>query len=178
MKESQMQGIMNYIASDTGALVTDDMRKLWLDQFGKEEYERMMTAARLLIARKRFDRFPRCADMWDAIHELDNTGEGWGASWDLWAKLAAHFGSYQKETAYSDFQRLDPIGAHALGSMYKDFFTLETSDMNTFRAQYRQRYEFIQQKSKSLVNRPRDMVPAGNPIVQLVQNTIKRLGAK
>lgn len=149
MNAREMHDIMTYIFADFDLAITSEKRAVWLDQFKHYDYKIGMLAARLLLGRKTFGP-PKASDFLEAIKEVTATDaerQTWGEAWDLWIEIARRHGYYNAAAAFELYKRKCELGGSALGTSYKDWFSLKTDDVPTFRAQFRQRFEALQKRA-------------------------------
>lgn len=146
---------LTYLAADLGKEVTKEKVAVWHDQFQSISGKMLLEAARLLLSRKVYGNFPRCADMWEALKELSTpSGTDWASAWDLFVKLARKHSRYSLTNLREEYARRCPSGEKAMGTMMKEYFDLAERDLPTFRAQFRQKYEVLQERESSEVFRP------------------------
>lgn len=148
MNEREMHDLMTYIFADHDAEIKPEKRKVWLDQFGHLSFEEGMLAARVLIGRKSYG-VPKVHDFATVIEEITKNHESWGEAYDKWVSLAKRFGYYRAQECFEAYENASPIGAKALGTSAKEWFSLKTEDNGIFKAQFRQRYEILSERAKN-----------------------------
>lgn len=185
MNERQMHDVMTYIGADFDADVKPEKRRVWLDQFGHLDYEVAMCAARVLVSRKTFGA-PRAHDFACVVDEITAGREGretWGEAWDAWILCARKFGSYRIAECKVAFAEVSPMGAAAMGTSADEWFMLPVADVNTFKAQFRQRYEALSERERTerltspVVKSAIDKVRARNPQLSAGETAFALLGA-
>lgn len=170
MNERELNEVMIYIFSDFDQHIQPEKRKLWLDQFGHLDAKTARLAAKLLMSRKTFGP-PKVHDFALAVDEVlagVGGGETWGEAWDAWVKCAQRFGSYRIDECLKNYQAISPIGFQAIGTSAKEWFTLETSENNTFKAQFRQRYEMLAERARA----NRTLGPAVRAAIENTRRTL------
>lgn len=153
MNKSEMAAILAYLYADWDGQVTEVKVRVWFDQFGHVEKTAALAAARLLLSRKTFGP-PKVQDFRQALNEVLGEELDWGQAWDLWVKLA-RAGRYMHDKTMARYELQCPLGARALGSMAREFYDLGVSQMGTFRAQFRQRFEALaERESRKAIQSP------------------------
>lgn len=177
--ERQVWDVMCYIAADSDVELSTERHAVWYDQFKHITLEILMAAARLVVSRKIYGKFPRCSDFWDVVWELQQpNAQTWGDAWDEWVELARRYSLYDFQKAVIQFEQSNPFGARALGSMAREYFSINTVDIPTFRAQFRQRYESMRDLDKKESMRPSDLQRLDGNTLKLVQKTARAIGGK
>lgn len=160
---------LTYLAADSGTTITKEKVAVWHDQFHNISGEMLLAAARLLASRKVYGAFPRCSDMWDALKELSTPkGSDWASAWDLFVSLARKHSRYSLTNLREEYARRSPLGAKAMGTMLAEWFNLAEKDVPTFRAQFRQKYEVLQERNTSESFRPGSSLQLGHEKVKML----------
>lgn len=161
MDKSEVRKIMTYCFVERGVTVTEERVQVWHDQLQEVPFETGKMAARLLVARLAHP--PTVHDFLRAIGEVTAQPDErtqWGEAWDVWRGIAHRHGHMFKGEAFKEYEKKCPIGAKALGSTFDEYFTLEVRDLGTFKAQFRQRYEALIQRSMMGRTIPADLAKA------------------
>lgn len=146
MKKQQMIDIMTYVFAEHEVVISEERLAVWFDQFKDVDVETAKLAAKAMTSRKSFG-IPKAHDFAQAISEVQQIGrENWGEAWDIFRKLADKHGRYQYDLIKSEFERLSPTGFLAMGTSFKEYFDLQLDQLNTFKAQFRQRFEGLQDR--------------------------------
>lgn len=150
MTRPEIAAVLAYIAADYDVTVSEQRIDVWLDQFSHLPKEVGMAAACVCLARKSFG-FPRVHEFHEAVREVQlgrEERDDWGAAWDAWMKLSAR-GRYRHDETFAEYERVCPLGARALGTMARETYDLDGPDaMNTFRAQFRQRFTALADRER------------------------------
>jgi hypothetical protein len=174
--ELQIHDILTYIGADLDVVITPERRAVWYDQFKGIEPQELAEAARVLLTRKVYGKFPKVADMWEALAELRTpANSSWAEAWDDWVTIARRYGYYQQELCRQELQRKNPAAEKALGTMLSEWFTTKLEDVPTFRAQFRQRYDSLKERQEAEMKKPQPVLHS--PLLKsLLEQTTKRLG--
>lgn len=173
----EVHRVMTYLSADADFEITPEKRAVWCDQFIDVSYEELFQAARILIARKIYGKFPRISDMWNAIIELRRPEKSnWAEAWDDWVTISRKYGCYDCHKAVQELKEVNPLAERALGTMAREWFTTYTQDVPTFRAQFRQRYEAIITSKEQKESRPADLrLGTDGKLLTLVRETSEKL---
>lgn len=174
MTKAETAKILTYLLADFDQALTPAKVEVWHDQIQHLTFEMGMVAARVLMGRKMYGT-PKVADFLDAVKEITRPerNETWGEAFDKWLRIARSYGYYRKAAAIERYKAECPQGYRALGTMANEYFDLKTEELPTFRAQFRQRYEAIEQREERLAALPPQVSAA---IAQITGIELKRIG--
>lgn len=135
---------MTYAFADFRVTISEEQVKVWADLLTDIDYQTAIQAVQLVIAKAKF--LPRVTDILKAAADIKtpvNERNTWGEAWDIWVKIASRGGQYEKEAHAKQYKEVCPIGAQALGTSQNEYYRLQVDDLNTFKAQFRQRFEAL-----------------------------------
>jgi len=146
---TELAAIMAYLAADTDVELTDMKIQVWYDQFNECELKTLALAAKTVLTKKIYGKFPRVSDMWDAILENERgADDNVAIAWDDFIRAARHFGRYEQQKIKTYLENKNPRSLKALGTLLPEYFELNTDQLATFRAQFERRYREIEQSNK------------------------------
>lgn len=187
MTKPELLKIMSYVYAEHGVALTEERILVWWDQFKHIKFDDAKKAARLLASRKSYGP-PKAHDFAEALVEVDELGgnrETWGEAWDKFTSIALRFGYYRMEEILPAVVRVSPLAAQAMATGVREYLTSEEQDVPTIRAQFRQRYEALQNRARKDRLMPKDMRPAldGNSqkpkaVGDVVNKLLKQLEGK
>jgi hypothetical protein len=182
---------MAYVYAEHGIQLSDERIAVWWDQFHSVPAETAGKAARILLSRKSYGP-PKAHDFAQVLSEVQES-EGdrqtWGEAWDIFATIALRLGYYRMEEILPAVEKRSPLAAAAMRTGVREFLTSEESDVPTIRAQFRQRFEALQERGKRDKQMPEDMrrqidggpaqpTPVKEILPGIVNALVKRLEAK
>lgn len=144
MNELETRQIMTYAFADFRVTISDEQVKVWSDLLSDLDYNTAIQAVQLVIAKAQY--LPRVTDILKAaaaIKTPENERNTWGEAWDIWVNIARRGGQYEKAEHKKQYEQICPIGAKALGTSQDEYYRLQVDDLNTFKAQFRMRYEAL-----------------------------------
>lgn len=172
----EVAGLLRYLGADADVGISEERINVWFDQFKEQDSTTLKQAARLLLAKKVYGKFPRVADMWAAIKELSSPDEEtWVTAWELGLAVMRRHGFYNRDKAAKELLEKHPMAHRAFGTMMDEYYQLNTEDLPTFRAQFRQRFEALVESDARKIFRPSQQT-AGGFVGQLVGNVAKQIG--
>lgn len=175
----EIHRVLTYISADLDFEVTAEKRAVWFDQFGDVSYEELFNAARIVLSKKMFAKFPKVADMWEGIREGRIDEKNWSEVWEKWAELARKHGYYERGLAKEELKKYSELGARSLGTISDEYFLAKTEDMPVLRAQFRQKYEEnLKTKQKEVTTIPKLQLDTDGKLLSLVRKTTKQLTIK
>lgn len=173
---NDVAGLLRYLGADADVNITEERVNVWYDQFKEQDSVTLKQAARLLLAKKVYGKFPRVADMWAAIKELSSPDEEtWVTAWELGLATMRRHGFYNRDKAAKELEEKHPMARRAFGTMMDEYYQLNTEDLPTFRAQFRQRFEALVQSDARKIFRPSQQI-AGEFVTRLLGNMPQQIG--
>ena len=172
MNKREMHDIMTFVYVDYNGVVTEEKLQVWFELFGHHPVEICMAAAKLLLTNKEIYGSPKTSDFFDAIDKILTNIQGvetWGEAYDKWVTLAQSYGSYKYAECQEAYKKISPLGARAMGTSGKEWFALPTEENGIFKAQFRQRYESLAERSKT----DRAMAPSVQKAIDQARSEIR-----
>lgn len=178
MNRQETAKVLAYLLADFGQPVSAEKLQVWHDQLRHRAYPEVMTAARVLMGRKMYGA-PRISDLLNVLEDITSTHSLplWGEAFDMWIGIAKKYGYNRRGIAVAEYREKCPFGYRALGTMANDYWDLKSDDKNTFRAQFRQRYESLTERETKYAALPPHIASDVNAIRLGVQTRMEELDA-
>ncbi len=180
MTKPELLKIMSYVFAEHGIALSEERVLVWWDQFRGVDFKLAQKAARVLAGRKSFGA-PKAQDFAEALAEVEELATGaetWGEGWDKFTRIALRFGIYRIEEILPALENVSPLAARAMKTGVREFLTSDESDVPTIRAQFRQRYEALQSRERTVRRMPVDLrpsLPGESKASDLVGGVVKAL---
>lgn len=148
MDEVEVHKVMTFLNAEAREQITSERRAVWTEMLKDVSYEHGFLAAKILVARS--NKFAGLNEFLKSVAEVSTPPEEretWGEAWDKWVKVAGRTGYYRMQEAAELYAKESPRGAQVMSTCMKEWFLLQTEDVQIFRAQFRQRYEALAAKA-------------------------------
>jgi len=144
MNRLETHKVMTFLNAEYRENITQERSAVWCEMLKDIPYETAFLAAKILIAR--VNKFAGLNDFLKAVAEITTPieeKETWAEAWQKWVNVARSTGMYRIKEAEELYKKASPRGALVMSGSLKEWFILPVDEINTFRAQFRQRYEAI-----------------------------------
>lgn len=177
MVETEVHKILTFLNAEFREPISAERRSVWCEMLKDVSYQTGFTAAKILLARS--NKFAGINEFLKAVAEVSTPKierETWGEAWEKWMRISRRFGMYHVAEAGAAFKKESPRGFEVMSTCMREWFTLPLDDVQTFRAQFRQRYELLASRANHQRVLPQEIQGAlGYEITRLV-GSVKEVG--
>ena len=139
---NNIKAVMSLFAAESGHVLEPERIALWQDMFKSYAQAELVSAAKLLLKKGFYNKFPRVSDFQSALEAVKGeTKDQWAIAWDDMKRTLQKYHPIELDKALDELKRINPQALRALGTSAQEFMAIKTEDIPTFRAQFRQRFE-------------------------------------